>query len=220
MGRGGEEGCQLRGNTGQGPTWVFPWWFSPSLKPFWHWAEGHSLLGWERERSRDGNSAPIFCTVMDEDADGAGKPSPKVQGGAIPSMHPPVYPPGAELGRGALWGGTWLWGWAGSVPEVSPPGCPSLAENGALRNGTEEVLCLEQCPPTKRLKAALCNSNKEQRVEEDQTRGTGVRCGLAGALGCVGFPEEKEKGKGKGKGKLPWSRFACVHPAGHQQTTW
>eukprot|EP00075_Anas_platyrhynchos_P039286 XP_027328539.1 DNA (cytosine-5)-methyltransferase 3B isoform X4 [Anas platyrhynchos] len=47
---------------------------------------------------------------------------------------------------------------------------PKTSENGALRNGTEEVLCLEQCPPTKRLKAALCNSNKEQRVEEDQTR--------------------------------------------------
>ncbi|XP_040431957.1 DNA (cytosine-5)-methyltransferase 3B isoform X5 [Cygnus olor] len=47
---------------------------------------------------------------------------------------------------------------------------PKTSENGALRNGTEEVLCLEQCPPTKRLKATLCNNNKEQRVEEDQTR--------------------------------------------------
>ncbi|KFV08202.1 DNA (cytosine-5)-methyltransferase 3B, partial [Tauraco erythrolophus] len=44
------------------------------------------------------------------------------------------------------------------------------AENGALRNGTEEVLSLEQCPPTKRLKTNPCNNNKEQRVEEDQTR--------------------------------------------------
>ncbi|NWW46983.1 DNM3B methyltransferase, partial [Pedionomus torquatus] len=46
---------------------------------------------------------------------------------------------------------------------------PKASENGALRNGTEEVLSLEQCPPTKRLKNNLCN-NKEQRVEEDQTR--------------------------------------------------
>ncbi|NXK23970.1 DNM3B methyltransferase, partial [Arenaria interpres] len=47
---------------------------------------------------------------------------------------------------------------------------PKASENGALRNGTEEVLSLEQCPPTKRLKTNLCNNNKEQRVEEDQTR--------------------------------------------------
>ncbi|NXJ71470.1 DNM3B methyltransferase, partial [Rostratula benghalensis] len=46
---------------------------------------------------------------------------------------------------------------------------PKASENGVLRNGTEEVLSLEQCPPTKRLKTNLCN-NKEQRVEEDQTR--------------------------------------------------
>ncbi|NWX57686.1 DNM3B methyltransferase, partial [Promerops cafer] len=45
-----------------------------------------------------------------------------------------------------------------------------LAENGVLRNGTEEVVSLEQCPPTKRLKTYPCNSSKEQRVEEDQTR--------------------------------------------------
>ncbi|KFQ06674.1 DNA (cytosine-5)-methyltransferase 3B, partial [Leptosomus discolor] len=45
-----------------------------------------------------------------------------------------------------------------------------LAESGALRNGTEEVLSLEQCPPTKRLKTNPCNNSKEQRVEEDQTR--------------------------------------------------
>ncbi|NXL71776.1 DNM3B methyltransferase, partial [Leptocoma aspasia] len=45
-----------------------------------------------------------------------------------------------------------------------------LSENGVLRNGTEEVVSLEQCPPTKRLKTYPCNSSKEQRVEEDQTR--------------------------------------------------
>ncbi|NXB73886.1 DNM3B methyltransferase, partial [Donacobius atricapilla] len=45
-----------------------------------------------------------------------------------------------------------------------------LAENGMLRNGTEEVVSLEQCPPTKRLKTYSCNNSKEQRVEEDQTR--------------------------------------------------
>ncbi|NWU89564.1 DNM3B methyltransferase, partial [Upupa epops] len=47
---------------------------------------------------------------------------------------------------------------------------PKASEDGALRNGTEEVLPLEQCPPTKRLKTNPCNSGKEQRVEEDQTR--------------------------------------------------
>uniref|UniRef100_G3UV72 DNA (cytosine-5-)-methyltransferase n=1 Tax=Meleagris gallopavo TaxID=9103 RepID=G3UV72_MELGA len=47
---------------------------------------------------------------------------------------------------------------------------PKSSENGALRNGTEEVLCLEHCPPTKRLKSNPCNSSKEQRMEEDQTR--------------------------------------------------
>ncbi|KAM6194394.1 DNA (cytosine-5)-methyltransferase 3B isoform 2-T2 [Sarcoramphus papa] len=47
---------------------------------------------------------------------------------------------------------------------------PKASENGALRNGTEEVLSLEQCPPTKRLKTNPCNNSKEQRVEEDQTR--------------------------------------------------
>ncbi|NXR68625.1 DNM3B methyltransferase, partial [Rhadina sibilatrix] len=45
-----------------------------------------------------------------------------------------------------------------------------LAENRMLRNGTEEVVSLEQCPPTKRLKTYPCNNGKEQRVEEDQTR--------------------------------------------------
>ncbi|XP_068006288.1 DNA (cytosine-5)-methyltransferase 3B [Melanerpes formicivorus] len=47
---------------------------------------------------------------------------------------------------------------------------PKASENGALRNGTEEVQSLEQYPPTKRLKTNLCNNSKEQRVEEDQTR--------------------------------------------------
>ncbi|XP_069728144.1 DNA (cytosine-5)-methyltransferase 3B isoform X2 [Phaenicophaeus curvirostris] len=47
---------------------------------------------------------------------------------------------------------------------------PKASENGALRNGTEEVLSLERCPPTKRLKTNPCNNGKEQRVEEDQTR--------------------------------------------------
>ncbi|XP_028940660.1 DNA (cytosine-5)-methyltransferase 3B-like, partial [Antrostomus carolinensis] len=47
---------------------------------------------------------------------------------------------------------------------------PKASENGALWNGTEEVLSLEQCPRTKRLKTNPCNNSKEQRVEEDQTR--------------------------------------------------
>ncbi|NXM69669.1 DNM3B methyltransferase, partial [Serilophus lunatus] len=47
---------------------------------------------------------------------------------------------------------------------------PKGSENGVLKNGTEEVLSLEQCPPTKRLKTYPCNSSKEQRVEDDQTR--------------------------------------------------
>ncbi|NWR65670.1 DNM3B methyltransferase, partial [Bucorvus abyssinicus] len=47
---------------------------------------------------------------------------------------------------------------------------PKASENGALRDGTEEVLSLEQYPPTKRLKTNPCNTGKEQRVEEDQTR--------------------------------------------------
>ncbi|KAM6120601.1 DNA (cytosine-5)-methyltransferase 3B isoform 3-T3 [Phoenicopterus ruber ruber] len=47
---------------------------------------------------------------------------------------------------------------------------PKASENGALRNGTEEVLSLEQYPPPKRLKTNPCNNSKEQRVEEDQTR--------------------------------------------------
>ncbi|XP_062444935.1 DNA (cytosine-5)-methyltransferase 3B [Rhea pennata] len=47
---------------------------------------------------------------------------------------------------------------------------PKIPENGALRNGTEEVPPLEPCPPSKRLKTNPCNNSKEQRVEEDQTR--------------------------------------------------
>ncbi|KAK2529189.1 Dnmt3b [Columba livia] len=47
---------------------------------------------------------------------------------------------------------------------------PKASESGALRNGTEEVLSLEQCPPTKRLKSSPCNNGKEQRAEEDQSR--------------------------------------------------
>ncbi|XP_075294454.1 DNA (cytosine-5)-methyltransferase 3B [Opisthocomus hoazin] len=47
---------------------------------------------------------------------------------------------------------------------------PKASENGALGNGLEKVLSLEQYPPTKRLKTNLCNNSKEQRVEEDQTR--------------------------------------------------
>ncbi|NWI14474.1 DNM3B methyltransferase, partial [Crypturellus soui] len=42
--------------------------------------------------------------------------------------------------------------------------------SGALRNGTGEVLPLEHCPPTKRLKTNPCNNSKEQRAEEDQSR--------------------------------------------------
>ncbi|NWV59659.1 DNM3B methyltransferase, partial [Malurus elegans] len=61
------------------------------------------------------------------------------------------------------------WGLAGAVAS-SLGRCLFLAENGVLRNGTEEVVSLEQCPPTKRLKTYPCNSSKEQRVEEDQTR--------------------------------------------------
>ncbi|OWK56607.1 DNA (cytosine-5)-methyltransferase 3B [Lonchura striata] len=62
---------------------------------------------------------------------------------------------------------------------------PKGSENGVLRNGTEEVVSLEQCPPTKRLKTYPYNSSKEQRVEEDQTRGNQQRelgSGLAWAV--------------------------------------
>ncbi|NXS86097.1 DNM3B methyltransferase, partial [Erpornis zantholeuca] len=53
---------------------------------------------------------------------------------------------------------------------LSSGSCLFLAENGVLKNGTEEVVPLEQYPPTKRLKTYPCNNSKEQRVEEDQTR--------------------------------------------------
>lgn len=56
-----------------------------------------------------------------------------------------------------------------------------LAENGVLRNGTEEVVSLEQCPPSKRLKTYPCNNGK---VEEDQTRGNQQR-ELGSGLGWV-----------------------------------
>ncbi|NXG51130.1 DNM3B methyltransferase, partial [Psilopogon haemacephalus] len=74
--------------------------------------------------------------------------------------------------------GSVLWGAAGAGG-LSPGSHFGLAENGALRNGTEEVLSLEQCPPTKRLKTNLCGSSKEQRLEEDQTRGGSAVLGEA-----------------------------------------
>ncbi|NWV18119.1 DNM3B methyltransferase, partial [Origma solitaria] len=57
-----------------------------------------------------------------------------------------------------------------SAGVLSLGSCFFLAENGVLRNGTEEVVSLEQCPPTKRLKTYPCSNGKEPRVEEDQTR--------------------------------------------------
>lgn len=90
------------------------------------------------------------------------------------SLEPCVGSPGGQEGL-YFWLGWDLAGigwrcppWTGGL---SPGSHLSLAENGALRNGTEEVLSLEQCPPTKRLKTNPCNNSKEQRVEEDQTRG-------------------------------------------------
>ncbi|NWJ11975.1 DNM3B methyltransferase, partial [Crypturellus undulatus] len=62
---------------------------------------------------------------------------------------------------------------------LRPPKTPGLRRSwavrrswlsGALRNGTGEVLPLEHCPPTKRLKTNPCNNSKEQRAEEDQSR--------------------------------------------------
>uniref|UniRef100_A0A8B9ZCA8 DNA (cytosine-5-)-methyltransferase n=1 Tax=Anas platyrhynchos TaxID=8839 RepID=A0A8B9ZCA8_ANAPL len=47
-----------------------------------------------------------------------------------------------------------------------PLGLKGLRPNGALRNGTEEVLCLEQCPPTKRLKACPLQQQQGQMVSE------------------------------------------------------
>ncbi|NXC44515.1 DNM3B methyltransferase, partial [Penelope pileata] len=77
--------------------------------------------------------------------------------------------PGARASSCAR--GTLGWDLLGAQGVTSPWSCPSPAENGALRNGTEEVLCLEHCPPTKRLKSNPCSSSsKEQRVEEDQSR--------------------------------------------------
>ncbi|NXH47155.1 DNM3B methyltransferase, partial [Dicaeum eximium] len=58
----------------------------------------------------------------------------------------------------------------GSGEVVASAGRGLAWANTVLRNGTEEVVSLEQCPPTKRLKTYPCNSSKEQRVEEDQTR--------------------------------------------------
>lgn len=97
------------------------------------------------------------------------------------SLEPWVGSPGGQEGLCFLAG----MGPARAQEEMSPGAlgssrgrrlsCHSLAENGALRNGTEEVLSLEHCPPTKRLKTNPCNNSKEQRVEEDQTRGNGRR---------------------------------------------
>lgn len=89
-------------------------------------------------------------------------------------------------------GGTWQemspvpWG----APKACPQELPVLAESGALRNGTEEVLSLEQCPPTKRLKSSPCNNGKEQRAEEDQSRGE------SHGLGLVASSTGKPLGKG------------------------
>lgn len=69
---------------------------------------------------------------------------------------------------------------------------PFLAENGMLKNGTEEVVTLEQCPPTKRLKTYPCNNSKEQRVEEDQTRGNEQK-ELGSALAWAVHPESTGK---------------------------
>lgn len=96
------------------------------------------------------------------------------------SLEPCVGSPGGQEGL-CFWLGWDLAGIGWRCPPVSwgvpgtgglsPGSHLSLADNGALRNGTEEVLSLEQCPPTKRLKTNPCNNSKEQRVEEDQTRG-------------------------------------------------
>ncbi|NXI04383.1 DNM3B methyltransferase, partial [Pachycephala philippinensis] len=52
----------------------------------------------------------------------------------------------------------------------SSPNQTWLSLNRVLKNGTEEVVPLEQYPPSKRLKTYPCNNGKEQRAEEDQTR--------------------------------------------------
>lgn len=82
--------------------------------------------------------------------------------------------------------------------------CLFLAENGVLRNGTEEVVPLEQYPPTKRLKTYPCNSSKEQRVEEDQTRGNQQR-ELGSGLAWAVHPEST--------GKPFWERFGSSQGA-------
>lgn len=112
----------------------------------------------------------------------------------------------------------------------SPGSCLSLAENGALRNGTEEVLSLEQCPPTKRLKTNPCNNSKEQRVEEDQTRGNRQR-ELGSGMAWAVHPEKHwETCLGKSlalpgshelcfrRQKLLWSHDAHLCLTRHQQT--
>lgn len=137
------------------------------------------------------------------------------------------------------WGGTWQ-GSAGDVPrcpgelpglEARPQGAAfPFAENGALRNGTEEVLSLEQCPPTKRLKTNLCNNSKEQRVEEDQTRGNQQQ-ELGSVMAWAVHPEKhRETSLGKGSAlpgghelgfqrqKLLWSHVAHLCLIRHQQT--
>lgn len=102
---------------------------------------------------------------------------------------------------------------------LSPGSCLPLAENGAPRDGTEEVLSLEQYPPTKRLKTNPCNAGKEQRVEEDQTRGIRQR-ELGGAWPGLGIPKSTGKPVGAGSAlcrdhelgfqrqKLLWSHAA------------
>jgi len=88
----------------------------------------------------------------------------------------------------------------------SPGSHLCLAENGALGNGLEKVLSLEQYPPTKRLKTNLCNNSKEQRVEEDQTRGNWQRELGSGVGWAVGLEKHWETSLGRG----------LVLPAGHE----
>ncbi|NWU37300.1 DNM3B methyltransferase, partial [Hylia prasina] len=70
-----------------------------------------------------------------------------------------------EVVASAVWG--LVWGWHGQLSMLI---LYCGWENGMLKNGTEEVVSFEQCPPTKRLKTYPCNNSKDQRVEEDQTR--------------------------------------------------
>lgn len=120
------------------------------------------------------------------------------------------------------------WGAPGAAGS-SPASCPSLAESGALRNGTEEVLSLEQFPPTKRLKTNPINNSKEQRMEEDQTRGNRE---LGSSVAWATHPEKHQEtslGKGSalprghelgfGREKLLWScvqAHSCL--SRHQQS--